>query len=144
MRYHATQYCLGAKQLLITILQCCGHPSLLTEAGLDNALADPEEEKKEKEDRIKKAKNLAGKDVIERLYEKRFNLAKQRCEDEKAKRDVALEECSICTEPIDASAVVTPCNHVFCKGCIGDWLNNANPAPIMGDYDENERGCPSQ
>lgn len=38
------------------------------------------------------------------------------------------EPCPIClTEPM-ASPVKTPCNHVFCRECITQWLNQPSKA----------------
>jgi hypothetical protein len=39
-------------------------------------------------------------------------------------------ECIICFENcFDKSAVITSCSHIYCKGCIDEWLENNNSCP---------------
>ena len=38
-------------------------------------------------------------------------------------------DCAICLEP-PTNPAMTPCTHVFCRRCIGPWLDNHSACPI--------------
>jgi len=38
-------------------------------------------------------------------------------------------ECSICFDNKKKSYIKTPCNHIFCKKCINEWMNIKNSCP---------------
>ena len=44
---------------------------------------------------------------------------------EKARTQMEEASCAICLEPISVCALVNPCNHVFCDGCITQHMNRA-------------------
>ena len=51
-----------------------------------------------------------------------------------------LEECSICSEPLDGAnrkfGLLENCDHVFCFDCICDWKNKYGHSP------EGQVSCP--
>lgn len=49
-----------------------------------------------------------------------------------------LEECSVCFDAIMPSAsVITACQHVFCEGCLKDWMTGET-----ADNAGFEKSCP--
>ena len=55
--------------------------------------------------------------------------------------DIEEEYCSICLDSINTKAMILPCNHVYHKGCIKEWLcNHSNKCPICKN--ETFKGIP--
>jgi len=90
-------------ELLLRLRQACDHPSLVTR-NQDNNSQTP---------------NLK---MIANMLQTTSHLFPQIKEVVANGIDYADEECSICLEAIE-DAVVTPCGHLFCKGCIDQHIN---------------------
>jgi DNA repair protein RAD5 len=51
-----------------------------------------------------------------------------------SKSSILNEECSICLDPINIhESVVTPCFHIFCKGCLVGVLRQPNASRVLSE-----------
>ncbi|GAA5866871.1 hypothetical protein JCM3774_004583 [Rhodotorula dairenensis] len=134
--------------LLLRLRQLCIHPALLIDA--EQTLAKKEEMKQASKEDAKRAKTEVGADFVQSVKKKLLEAAVDRIEAEHRGGEVAEDECAICVESYEQNengAVVTRCGHIFCMGCVEDYLQGAAPQ----DHDEegaearckeNQRPCP--
>lgn len=110
---------------------------------IEAAHTSAEDRKLERDEAHESAIKAVGKEKVEAILKRRIDLAKQRFEDEQAGRDVNLEECPICMETLDASALITACGHAFCP-CITEWMESPETAANNPEgFKDNERTCPN-
>ncbi|GAA5992067.1 hypothetical protein JCM10908_000725 [Rhodotorula pacifica] len=134
--------------LLLRLRQLCIHPALLIDA--EETLAKKEEMKEAIKQDAKRAKMELGPEFVQLIKKRLLDAAVERIEAEHRGTEVAEDECAICVESYEQNengAAVTRCGHIFCMGCIEDYLKGAAPQ----DHDEegpeaqckeNQRPCP--
>ncbi|GAA5965007.1 hypothetical protein JCM8115_005679 [Rhodotorula mucilaginosa] len=134
--------------LLLRLRQLCIHPALLIDA--EQTIAKKEEIKQAIKEDAKRARTEVGPAFVELIKKKLLEAAVERIEAEHRGTEVAEDECAICVESYEQNengAIVTRCGHIFCMGCIEDYLQGAAPQ----DHDEegaelkckeNQRPCP--
>ncbi|KAL1667297.1 SNF2 family N-terminal domain-containing protein [Schizophyllum commune] len=132
--------------LLLRLRQCCVHPCLIQEdmnafvSAIEAAVDDPEIATE-----LNRALRKEGAEFVQKVKDKRKEVAKARMAAEKESEDATVEpeECPICFDNL-TDAMITKCMHVYCAGCIHDVLATAR---VENDdekkYKADERPCPS-
>ncbi|KAF7302742.1 SNF2 superfamily protein [Mycena chlorophos] len=131
--------------LLLRLRQLCSHPALIQEGNASHFLAPGEDdEPAEFRGVLARARKEVSSEFVQKMKTKYKELAKRRIAAEKeAHGDAVLEvdDCGICLDSL-TEAMVTPCGHEFCDGCITNFLQAPNPDENAG-LKADERPCPA-
>lgn len=73
-----------------------GHPALVTESCLNSALSKEDDSAADRAAAHKSCVTKCGQEKLDAMLKRRYDMAVQRFEDEKAGRDLQMEECPIC------------------------------------------------
>lgn len=73
-----------------------GHPALVTESFLNSAHTAVEDPVADRAKAHADVATKCGQDKLDSMLKRRLELAKQRFDDEQAKREIQMEECPIC------------------------------------------------
>ncbi|OCH87359.1 hypothetical protein OBBRIDRAFT_796288 [Obba rivulosa] len=134
--------------LLLRLRQICSHPCLIQEHA--EAFIDPkflEDKRYDLRYELDRARQLVSPEFVENMQRHFKRVMMERMEAEKQTLDATIEdeECPICFDTY-TDAVVTPCAHVFCRGCILNVFNTEHGddgANGEQRYKPDERPCPN-
>lgn len=131
--------------LLLRLRQICSHPSLIQEDGVAFVHPDEAHVKPEFATELTRARRIVSPEFVAKMKEKFKQQALGRMEVEKKVDNILAfvrcllnpaslpqstnatieeEDCPICFDAM-TDAVVTPCTHIFCRDCIGRFLDSS-------------------
>ncbi|PLW46655.1 hypothetical protein PCASD_03707 [Puccinia coronata f. sp. avenae] len=106
--------------LLLRLRQACGHPFLAMEEAPNSEEYDEFNDPKSELERAITERGQQWVDNLKTTFVTELNeLVKAEKEDF---NQAAAPECPICTDPLDDTARVTKCGHVFCEACLDNLL----------------------
>lgn len=102
-----------------------------------------------------RAVSVVGADVVEAMVKKlreRYEAMVAEGGDSEEPHDMVSEvclgyaewqECSICYEPFDGTEIITPCPHIYCKGCISSLFTEPMRNGSVLTDEQIQLGCRS-
>ncbi|PPQ80470.1 hypothetical protein CVT24_002545 [Panaeolus cyanescens] len=129
--------------LLLRLRQICSHPCLIQEEVVAFVpREDVDNSRPELATELTRARRLVSQEFVDEVKAWLKNRVLQRMAAEKQSTDAALEDedCPICFELMNDTAVFTECKHMFCKDCIHGVIDNPH---LNGNGNEdNVPACP--
>jgi len=116
--------------MLLRLRQACGHPSLAIEEDDSPQVPDPtsDPEFNDPDRELQRATAERGQQWVDNAKRAFLAETNELVKAEKTNGDeAAAPECPICTDPLDDTARVTKCGHVFCEACLDNLLMSQGP-----------------
>ncbi|PVG00777.1 hypothetical protein CPB86DRAFT_171952 [Serendipita vermifera] len=127
--------------MLLRLRQICVHPCLLKAE--EDAFEVKDTRSAGAKQVLEEAARLVSNEYVAIVKQKLRENALERMKTEKLKGgDATVEDnCTICLEPFGEDAVITPCIHTFCRGCIEAHINKPRTEQDSR-FQDHERDCP--